>query len=162
MICLIEAVNRINILHWSSIKCKRIIWNVLTFKLYDMNHEFDMKAMLKAILKKMLQFNISLMIYIDFKFLYKCFVKLKIIYKKRLMINVINRQSYEKREIIKIWWIDKNNNSVDFMTKIKISLILKILIDNNQINLNAIQWIERLNKNQMSKNKKNWINKKTI
>ena len=51
----------------------------------------------------MLQFDILLMICIDFKFLYECFVKLKIIYEKRLMIDVMNfRQSYEKREIIEI------------------------------------------------------------
>ena len=46
------------------------------------------------------------------------------------------------------------------MTQIKISLILKIVINSNQINLNAIQWIERSDKNQMLKNKKNLINKK--
>ena len=38
----------------------------------------------------MLQFNILLMICTDSKFLYKYFVKLKIIYEKRLMINVMN------------------------------------------------------------------------
>ena len=80
-----------------------MIRNVLTFKLYNMNYEFDMKAMLKTTIKKMLQFNISLMICIDFKFLYEYFVKLKIIYEKRLMIDVMNfRQSYERREIIEI------------------------------------------------------------
>ena len=51
----------------------------------------------------MLQFNIALIIYIDFKFLYESLIKLKIIYEKRLIINVMNfRQSYEKREIIEI------------------------------------------------------------
>ena len=51
----------------------------------------------------MLQFDISLMICIDFKSLYKCLIKLKIIYEKQLMINVINfRQLYEKRKIIEI------------------------------------------------------------
>ena len=80
-----------------------MIRNVLTFELYDINHEFDMKAMLKTTIKKILQFDISLIICIDFKFLYECFVKLKIIYEKRLMIDVMNfRQSYEKREIIEI------------------------------------------------------------
>ena len=80
-----------------------MIRNVLTFELYNMNYEFDIQTVLKATIKKILQFNILLMIYIDFKSLYECFVKLKIIYEKRLMINVMNfRQSYEKREIIEI------------------------------------------------------------
>ena len=80
-----------------------MIRSVLTFELYNINHEFNMKAVLKTTIKKMLQFDISLMICTDFKFLYECFVKLKIIYKKQLMIDVMNfRQSYEKREIIEI------------------------------------------------------------
>ena len=80
-----------------------MIRSVLTFELYDMNHEFDMKAMLKTTVKRILQFDISLMICTNFKFLYECFVKLKIIYEKQLMINVMNfRQLYERREIIKI------------------------------------------------------------
>ena len=80
-----------------------MIQNVLTFKLYNINHEFDIKTMLETKIKKMLQFDILLMICTDFKFLYECFVKLKMIYEKRLMINVMNfRQSYEKRKIIKI------------------------------------------------------------
>ena len=88
----------------------------------------------------MLQFNIALIICIDFKFLYEYFVKLKIIYEKRLMIDVIFfRQLYKKHENIKIQKIDENNNSIDFMTKIKILSILKILINNNRINFNAIQ-----------------------
>ena len=68
-----------------------------------MNHEFDMRAMLKTTIKKMLQSDISLMICTDSKFLYEYFVKLKIIYEKRLMIDVMSfRQSYERREIIEI------------------------------------------------------------
>ena len=62
-----------------------------------------MKTVLKTTIKKMLQSDISLMICTDFKFLYECFVKFKIIYEKRLMIDVMNFcQSYERREIIKI------------------------------------------------------------
>ena len=80
-----------------------MIQNVLTFKLYDINHEFNIKAILKTTIKKMLQFDILLIICTDFKFLYECFVKLEILYKKRLIINVVNfRQLYAKREIIEI------------------------------------------------------------
>ena len=90
VICLIDALDRINILHWFSIKCKRMIRNVLIFKLYELIHEFDFETTLKTTIKKILRFNISLIVYIDFKFLYQCLMKLKTIEKKRLMINVIN------------------------------------------------------------------------
>ena len=140
MIRLNNALNRVNILHWSSIKYKRMIRSVLTFELYDINHEFDMKTMLKTTIKKMLQFNIALVICTDFRFLYECLVKLKTTYEKWLMIDVMNLcQSYERREIIKIRWIDKNNNPIDSMTKTKTFSTLKTLIDSNRINLNAIK-----------------------
>ena len=140
VICLIDASDRINILHWFSIKCKRVIRNVLIFELYKLIHEFDFKAILKTTIKKILRFNISLVVCIDFKFLYQCLMRLKTIEKKRLMINVMSlRQSYERREITEIKWIDENNNSIDVMIKNKIIFALKILIDTNKINLTAIE-----------------------
>ena len=103
VICLIDALNQINILHWFLIKCKRIIQSVLAFKLYELIHEFDFETILKTTIKKILQFNISLIVCIDFKFLYQCLMRLKTIEKKRLMINVMNlRQSYKRREITEI------------------------------------------------------------
>ena len=134
VIYLIDASNRINILHWFSIKCKRMIRNVLTFELYKLIHKFNFEAALKTTIKKILRFNISLIVYTDFRFLYQCLMKLKTIEKKRLMIDVMNlRQSYERREITEIKWIDENNNSIDVMIKSKIIFVLKILIDTNNI-----------------------------
>ena len=155
LICLIDASNRINILHWFSIKCKRIIRSVLIFELYELIYKFDFETILKTTIKKILRFNISLIVYIDFKFLYQCLMRLKTIEKKRLMIDVMNlRQSYERREITEIKWIDENSNSIDVMIKNKIIFVLKILIDTNKINLTAIEWIERSKKNQKVPNTK--------
>ena len=75
-------------------------------------------------------------------------MRLRTIEKKRLMIDVMNlRQSYERREITEIKWIDENSNSIDVIIKSKIIFALKILIDTNKINLTAIEWIERSEKN---------------
>ena len=80
-----------------------MIQSVLVFKLYELIHEFDFEAILKTTIKKILRFNISLIVCIDFRFLYQRLMKLKTIEKKRLMIDVINlRQSYERREITEI------------------------------------------------------------
>ena len=80
-----------------------MIRSILASKLYDMNHGFDMKTVLKTTVKRILQTDIALMICIDFRSLYKCSVKLRTIYEKRLMIDVMSfRQSYKKREIIEI------------------------------------------------------------
>ena len=73
----------------------------MRFKLYNINSEFNMKTILKTTVKKILQFDILSIICVDFKFLYECFIKLKITYEKRLIINVMSFcQLYEKRKII--------------------------------------------------------------
>ena len=71
------------------------------------------------------------------------------------MIDVMNlRQSYERREITEIKWIDENSNSIDVMIKNKIIFVLKISIDTNKINFTVIEWIERSIKNQKILNTK--------
>ena len=155
VICLIDASNWINILHWSSIKCKRMIRSVLIFELYELIHEFDFETILKTTIERILRSNISLVVCTDFRFLYQCLMRLKTIEKKRLMIDVMSlRQSYERREITEIKWIDENSNSIDVMIKSKIIFALKILIDTNRINLTAIEWIERSEKDQEALNTK--------
>ena len=80
-----------------------MIRNIFAFELYDMNHGFDMKVVLKTTVERILQADIALIICTDFRSLYECFVKLRTTYEERLMIDVINfRQSYEKREITKV------------------------------------------------------------
>ncbi len=80
-----------------------MIQNVLVVELYAMIHDFDVDSMLKAILTKMLDNLISLILVIDFKSLYDCLIRLKTIVEKRLMMNVmILRQSYERREITEV------------------------------------------------------------
>ncbi len=77
--------------------------SVLVVELYAMIHDFDVDSMLKAILTKMLDNLISLILVTDSKSLYDCLIRLSIIVKKRLIIDVItSHQSYERREIIEI------------------------------------------------------------
>ncbi len=77
----------------------------MTIELFAMIHDFDVDSVLKVILIKMLSLKTSifLILVIDSKSLYDCLVRLDIIVKKRLMMNVmILRQSYERREITEI------------------------------------------------------------
>jgi hypothetical protein len=144
VICLSDSINTTNILHWFSIKCKRITRSVLTAELFAMVHDFDVDSVLKATLTKMLRILISLILIIDSKFLYDCLVRLEITVEKRLMMNVMTlRQCYERREITEIKWVHEANNSADFMTKFKSSSALRTVIDINQINLDTTEWVER-------------------
>jgi cytochrome c oxidase subunit IV len=156
VICLVDTINIVNILHWSSIKCKRVTRSVLVVELYAMVHDFDVNSVLKAILTKMLDVLIFLILVTDSKSLYDCLVRLGITVEKRLMIDVMTlRQSYERREIIEVKWIDESNNLVDSMikTSFKAFSALKQIIDINRIRLDSIEWMKRVNQNENIKHK---------
>jgi hypothetical protein len=143
VICLADS-KHVNIVHWSSVKCKRVTRSVLAAELYALAHDFDLDVALKATLSAILDRFVSFVLCTDFKSLYDCLVKLDTIQKKRLMIDVMSlRQSYERREITKIKWIHDINNSIDFIIKSKAFTTLKTLIDINTINMNISEWIER-------------------
>ena len=57
-------------------------------------------------------------IYTDSYSLYECLVKLGTIKEKRLMIDIMAlRQSYERRELTEVRWINGQDNPADIMTK---------------------------------------------
>jgi hypothetical protein len=65
-----------------------------------MAYGFDIGALVKLIIDKVLRIDLLLVLCTDFKSLYKCLVKLGITQEKRLMIDVMClRQAYKRREI---------------------------------------------------------------
>ena len=69
-----------------------------------MTHDFDVDAVIKSIVKKILVISILFMIVcIDSESLYKCLIRLKPIQKKRFMIDIMClKKTYKRREIIEI------------------------------------------------------------
>ena len=56
------------------------------------------------------------------------------------MIDIIClHQLYERREIIKVKWINSNSNSANLMTKGKASTALKKLINTNYLELQTME-----------------------
>jgi hypothetical protein len=137
VICLIDDQNKANIIHWFSTKCKRMIRSVLTIELYAMTQKFDADSVIKSIIQRILNiFSLSMILLTDSWSLYDCLVKLEITIEKRLMMNFMYlRQSYERREIAEIRWIDENINSIDAMIKINSCQTFTKLIDTNIIDL---------------------------
>ena len=144
VLVLADGNNNANILHWSSIKCKRVTRSVLASELYGMVHGFDMGASIKATIEKMLEIDLPLVLCTDSRSLYDCLVKLGTTQEKRLMIDVMClRQAYERREIAEVKWIDGDTNPADSMTKSKPSGALRTLIDTNKIQIGEKEWVER-------------------
>jgi hypothetical protein len=105
---------------------------------------FDTGAVLQDTTSKIISKAIPLILCTDSYSLYDCMTKLGTTAEKRLMIDIMGlRQSYERREINEIRWIDGEDNPADAMTKDKPCLALKQLIDSNRITLRTKGWVER-------------------
>ena len=81
--------NRANILYWFLIKCKRVIHSVLALELYAMAHRFDIAAVIKLTIKKILQIQLLMILCTDSKSLYNCLVKLGTTQEKRLIVDLM-------------------------------------------------------------------------
>jgi hypothetical protein len=65
--------------------------------------------------------------------------------EKRLIIDVMClRQAYERRLITDVKWINREANPADAITKGKACLALQQLINTNQVDLQAVGWVERI------------------
>ena len=55
IIMLMDGEGTINIIHWISAKCKRVVRSVLAIKLYTMAHGFDLAIAIKAAINAILE-----------------------------------------------------------------------------------------------------------
>jgi hypothetical protein len=89
---------------------------------------------LKMITERLGLPSIPLVVCTDLYSLYECLVKLGTTNEKRLMIDIMAlRQSYERREIAEIRWIDGKDNPADALTKATPNRALKRFIDSNML-----------------------------
>src|SRR5271165_7015106 len=77
IIVLTDCNHSANIIHWSSIKCKRVTQSVLASELYALAHGFNISAVIKSTIQKILQIDqLPIVLCTDSKSLYNCLVKL--------------------------------------------------------------------------------------
>ena len=68
-----------------------------------MAYRFNIRAIIKLIVDKILNINLLLIMCTDLKSLYNCLVRLGTTQEKRLIINVMClRQAYKRREITEV------------------------------------------------------------
>ena len=145
VIILIDCNQDINILYWSLIKCKQVTRSVLASKLYVLAHGFNIAAIIRLIIQKILQSEqLPLVLYTDSKSLYNCLVKLGTTQEKRLIVDLICLcQAYKRHKIIKVKWIKSKDNPADAITKAKLCQAFRTLIDTNKLNLRVTEQVER-------------------
>lgn len=148
VIALADGKGNANIIHWQSVKCRRVTRSVLASELYALSLGFDISATMKSTMDNIFsgscQGKIPLTLCVDSKSLYDCLIKLGTTQEKRLMIDILClRQSYERREITEIIWIKGEKNPADAMTKEKPCDALQRLIATNKLDLEANGWVER-------------------
>ena len=136
-----------NIAHWSSHKCRRVTRSILAAELYGLVHGFDMGYSVKTTLRQILEKtrpNLPLIVMTDSKSLFDCITTLNTTEEKRLMIDIMGlRESYERREIDEIRWIDGTCNPADALTKHAPCHALADLVSTNTLRLTAKKWITR-------------------
>lgn len=137
-----------NIVHWSSTKCKRITRAILASELYGMVAGIDIgisiSTTLQLITKQLNIASIPVVVCTDSFSLYECLVKLGTTKEKRLMIDIMAiRQSYERRELSEIRWIEGNSNPADSMTKSNANDALKLLLKSNELDIEVQGWVQR-------------------
>ena len=136
-----------NIVYYSSVKCKRIIRNVLASEIYGFVNGFDLSYVINHTLYKITDRldlpPTPLIVYINSFSLYEYLVKLYTTTEKRLMIDVIGlRQSYERREM-EIRWINGHDNPADAMTKASPNRALESFVNNNELTIRLEGWVQR-------------------
>ncbi len=129
-----------NVVHWSSTKCKRVVRSALASETLGMSAGADIATAvwttLRLITERLGLPQIPLIICTDSYSLYECLVKLGTMSEKRLMIDIMAlRQSYERREISEIRWINGGDNPADALTKSKPNGALTHFIDTNELTI---------------------------
>jgi hypothetical protein len=127
-----------NLIYYSFTKTKRVTRSVLASEIYGIVKGVDMAIAINTTIKiitKQLGFpQTPIVVCTNLYLLYEYLVKLGITQEKRLMIDIIAlRQSYKRREITEIRWIDRKDNPADAMTKSTPNKALKKFINTNQL-----------------------------
>ncbi|MDB5910367.1 MAG: polyprotein [Massilia sp.] len=137
-----------NLIHFSSTKSKRVTRSVLASEVYGMVAGVDMAYALASTIR-MITAHLDLppiqtIVCTDSYSLYECLVKLGTTKEKRLMIDIMAlRQSYERRELHEVRWINGDDNLADAFTKKTPNRALTQFVDTNQATIRLEGWVSR-------------------
>ena len=88
--------------------------------------------------------SIPIIVCTDSYSLYEYLVKLRTTKEKRLIIDIIAiRQSYKRRELQEIQWINSQDNPADAITKSNPNKALEKFLDTNCLQVRVEGWVKR-------------------
>jgi hypothetical protein len=88
--------------------------------------------------------NFPVVVCTDSFSLYECLVKLGTTKEKRLMIDIMAlRQSYERRELAEVRWIEGDSNPADAMTKSTPNRALEQMVSTNTLDIKVQGYVRR-------------------
>lgn len=137
-----------NIITWTSVKCKHVTRSVPASELYAKVHGVDavisLSTTMKLITEQLGFDDIPTIICTDSFSLYECMVKMGTTKEKQLLIDILGiRQSYERREISEIRWINGDDNPADAMTKTNPNKSLSNLVEESNITIRIQGWVQK-------------------
>lgn len=129
-----------NLIHFSSVKSNRVTRSTLASEVLATVASLDASYVevctINMILRNRGLEPLPVIVCTDSFSLYECIVKLGTTKEKRLMIDIqAIRQSYERREVYEVRWIDGQDNPSDAMTKAKPNRALERLISTNTLDV---------------------------
>ncbi len=141
---LLDGSGNANVVHYASVKSKRITRSVLAAELYAMVLGFDHCSPIRITLQNILRRRVSLHLYTDSKCLFDGLTTLNTTTEKRLLIDLnMLRQCYERREIVDVFWMPGDQNPPDGLTKPNACKALRDLVQTNKLNITPNAWVER-------------------
>jgi hypothetical protein len=112
---------------------------------YGFNNTIAISTTLQQIVQTLNLPQIPVVVCSDSKLLYNCLVKLSTTNEKRLIINIMSlRESYERREITEVRWINSKDNPADACIKRTPNLALERLVSYNKLKIQVEACVERL------------------
>jgi len=121
---------------------------VLASEIYGIVAGADLAYAISSTIAKVIEqlelLAIPIIVCTDSYSLYECLVKLSTTKEKRLIIDIIAlRQSYKRRELYEIRWINSLDNPADAMTKALPNKALETFVSTNQVRVRVEGWVKR-------------------
>jgi hypothetical protein len=125
-----------------------VIRNVLVSEIYGIVEDVDMffaiNSTVSMIMKQLRLPTTPIIVCTDSYSLYECLVKLGTTQEKRLIIDIMAlRQSYERRELFEIRWINGQDNPADAMIKANPNRALETFVDTNSLRVRIEEWVKK-------------------